>query len=71
MLGEGDRFLLPRRQTEKRADSQSAKAGGVCALSAIKAPGEIAFRTRSMHRRINHAVVGFLINNKALPASLD
>src|SRR5713101_4644389 len=71
MSCQRDRFILPARQTNQRADAKPAKTGCVTALNAIEPKIEIAFRSGGVHLRINAAIVGLLINDKTFRASLD
>src|SRR4029077_16771884 len=64
-------FIVAARQTDQRTDAKPAKTGCVTALDAIQSKIEIAFRSGSMHLRINAAIVGLLVNDESFRACLD
>src|SRR6266478_8175093 len=71
MRCERDGFLLPARQADARANAESAETGCIAALGAIESKIKIAFRAGCMHLRVHAAIIGFLIDDEALRASLD
>ncbi len=69
MGSESDRFVLPRRQTEKRADAKPTKSGIVTPHCALETPIEIALRTGGVHLGVNFTIVGFLIDDQTFRSS--
>ena len=68
MRSERDRIGPPRREAKERANSNSAKTGGVGTFRTIEPPVKITLRTRRVHLRIDVAIVGFLVNHEAFRA---
>ena len=71
MCGQSDRFVLPRRETKKRADAEPTKPGIVTPLRTIEPPIEIALRTGGVHLRVNLAIVGFLVDDETFRSGRD
>ena len=68
---EGDRFLTPRGQPKKRANSKATKTCFVAALGACQAPAKILFRSGQMQLIVDGAVIRFLVNNETFRARFD
>ena len=66
-----DRFVLPPRQADERADAQAAKTSRIPALGTIEPKIKIALWPGSMHLSIDTAVVGLLINDEPFRPGLD
>src|SRR2546423_6452235 len=61
---ESDRFLTPRGQPKKRANSKATKTCVIATLGTCQAPAKILFRAGQMQLIVDGAVVRFLINNE-------
>src|SRR4030095_9750174 len=68
---EGDRFLTPRGQPKKRANSKATKTCFVAALGTYQAPTKILFRSGQMQLIVNGTVIGFLVDNETFCARFD
>src|SRR5262249_52423493 len=68
---ERDRFLLPARQADERADAQPPKTSRIPTLGAVEPKIKIALWPGSMHLGVNTAIVGFLINHEPFRTCLD
>src|SRR5215469_13581737 len=71
MRCERDRFILPARQADQRADAEPAKTGRITTLRAIEPKIKVAFRSGGMHFRVSAAIVSFLINDEPFRAAFD
>src|SRR2546430_6494000 len=71
MRRERDRFLAPRGQAKKRANSKATKTGVIAALGACQAPAKILFRSGQMQLMVDGPVVRFLINTETFRAGLN
>ena len=71
MRGQRDRFLAPRSQPKKRANSNATKTSVVAALGTGQAPAKILFWSGQMQLIINRAVICFLVNDETFSAGLD
>src|SRR4029453_18717484 len=71
MRGECDRFLAPRRQPKKRANSKATKTCFVAALGTCQAPAKILFRSGQMQLIVNGTVICFLVDNETFCARFD
>src|SRR5260370_35648941 len=71
MRREGDRFLTPRSQPKKRANSKATKTCFVAALGTCQAPAKILFRSGQMQLIINGTVIRFLVDNETFCARFD
>src|ERR1700720_815128 len=68
---EGDRFLTPRSQPKKRANSKATKTCFVAALGTCQAPAKVLFRSGQMQLIINGTVIRFLVDNETFCARFD
>src|SRR5213076_2727714 len=71
MRGQRDRFLAPRSQPKKRANSNATKTGVVAALGTGQAPAKILFWSGQMQLIINRAVICFLVNDETFRAPFN
>src|SRR5207248_5417136 len=66
-----DRFLAPRGQSKKRANSNATKTCLIPALGTQQPPAKIFFWSGQMQLIINGAVIGFLVDNETFRAGLN